>query len=201
MKRSSARASKRRARRPKKDAIAEQHRWKLSLLREFVAKHGWAKLSKKTIVPPGVRLFNFVRARRVDYADGEIADWLVQECEAIPGWSWSPVQDAYRRNLDNVRRLVRQHGWAWLRTKPIVDGVRLDRWVAHRRSEYNRGTIERWLIPALEALPGWTWKPRIDSQAKLLFALRGHVARHGWASIDQDTMSRNKLPIGHWSQN
>src|SRR6266545_953441 len=94
-----------RRRNRKQDALAEQHLWKLSLLRAFIAKHGWAKLSKKTIVPPGVRLHNWVRARRVDYDSGEIASWLVNECEGIPGWSWSPVQDAYRRNLDNLRTL------------------------------------------------------------------------------------------------
>lgn len=192
---------RREARKRTKDAITERHLWKLSLLRAFIAKHGWDKLGKQTIVPPGVRLYTWIRARRVDYQSGQIADWLVTECEGIPGWSWSPVQDAYRRNLDNLRAGVRKHGWDWLRTKPVVDDIQLERWVAHRRSEHNRGTIERWLIRALEAIPGWTWDPRTESQTRNLRELRGYVFRHGWDAVNEHTVSRTGLHIGQWMNN
>ncbi len=192
---------RRHSRRRKADALAEQHLWKDSLLLAFIAKHGWGKLTKRTIVPPGVRLHTWIRARRVDYQSGKIADWLVNECESIPGWSWSPIQDAYRRNLDNLRRLVRKHGWDWLRTKPIVEGLRLDKWVAHRRREYHAGTIERWLVPALEAIPGWTWDPRTESKTRNLRELRGYVFRHGWDAVDEHTVSRTGHKIGQWTHN
>src|ERR1041385_8202178 len=43
---------------------------------------------------PTRRSSDLVRARRVDYANGTIADWLVAECEAIPGWSWKVYEEA-----------------------------------------------------------------------------------------------------------
>ena len=59
-----------------------------------------------------------------------------------------------------IRRFVKKHGWDALTTKPIVDGVRLDNWVARRREAYKLGEVDAWLIRGLEAIPGWTWDPR-----------------------------------------
>lgn len=178
--------------------MVENHRWKLSLLRAFIARHGWPKLGRSVVVPPGVRLFNWVATRRNDYRTDRIADWLVPECESIPGWSWAPLRDALRANLDLLRRYVKKHGWAAVKGETIVDGVRLHRWMAHRRAEYKRGTLERWLINGLQAIPGWTWDPRTAGHAHHLKQLRGHVARFGWDSIDQDTHSADGSRIGHW---
>ena len=182
-------------------AVVEAHRWKLSLLRTFIAKHGWAKLGRKTVVPPGVRLFSWVATRRVDYRNDRIADWLVAECESIPGWSWSPFRDAYQRTLDLLRRYVKKHGWAAVKGETILEGIRLHRWMAHRRGEYKRGTLDRWVVDALEAIPGWTWDPRAAGHAHHLKQLRGHVTRYGWESIDQDTRSTDGTRIGQWLPN
>src|SRR5882762_7636967 len=140
----------RKRRKKRESQIVEQHRWKLSLLRAFVARSGWKALKRETVVPPGVKLYGWVMRRRIDYRSDKIADWLVAECEAIPGWSWSIFGDAYRRNLDNLRRFVKKHGWDALTTKPIVDGVRLDKWVSHRREAYKLGELDAWLIRGLE---------------------------------------------------
>lgn len=182
-------------------AVVEAHQWKLSLLRAFIAKHGWAELGRNTVVPPGVHLFRWVATRRVDYRNDRIADWLVAECEAVPGWSWSPYVDAYKRTIDLLRRYVKKNGWAAVKGKTIVDGVRLHRWLGHRRSEHKRGKLDRWVVTALEAIPGWTWDPRTAGHAHHLKQLRGHVARHGWDSIDAGTRSADGTRIGQWLPN
>jgi hypothetical protein len=79
--------------------LDEQHRWKLSLLREFIAKDGWAALNKDTVVAPGVKLFSWVRGRRVDYWNG-----VVPQLEAIPGWSWDPNRDRHRATSTTCAR-------------------------------------------------------------------------------------------------
>lgn len=187
--------------RPAESYTVQQHRWKLSLLRDFVRRHGWEQLRRETVVPPGVKLYRWVTARRIDYRTDKIAHWLVAECEAIPGWSWSVFDDAHRRNLDNLRRFVKERGWDALTDKPVVDGVRLDKWVAHRRDEYKRKHLDAWLIRGLEALPGWTWDPRRAGYERNLRILREQVELYGWSSIHEHTISRRGTHIGHWANN
>jgi hypothetical protein len=192
----------RRRKRPKPsraDRLAEQHRWKLSLLRSFVKRRGWSELRADTVVPPGVNLFTWLHGRRQDYRNGEIADWLVKECEGVAGWSWDPIRDRHRRNVDNLRAFVRAHGWERLTLESEVDGVRLSAWAATRRIEYRRGALDRRLINALEAIPGWTWEPRTAGHSRNLLALCGHVTRHGWSGVNLATKSRNGLRIGTWA--
>lgn len=162
--------------------MAEQHLWKLSLLRKFIAKHGWAALKRGTVVPPGVHLYSYVAIRRNDWRNDRIESWLAAECERIPGWSWAPFRDGLRKSLDHLRAYVCKHGWEGLGLPRYVGGIRLDRWVGHRREEYKRGVLARWLVDALEAIPGWSWDPRTAKHARNLRALRGHVARHGWSA-------------------
>lgn len=93
--------------------IVDQHRWKLSLLRDFVRRFGWKKLKPGTVVPPGVDLHGYVTHRRSDCKADRIAAWLVTECESIPGWSWSVFEDTHRRNLETRRGLEAIPGWSW----------------------------------------------------------------------------------------
>ncbi len=182
-------------------AIVQNHKWKLSLLRAFIEKEGWSNLSRDTVVPPGVRLFNWVATRREDYRKDRIPAWLVAECESIPGWSWAPYRDAYVRTLDLLRRYVKEHGWAAVKGATIVNGIQLHRWIAHRRAEYKRGELDQWIVDGLEAIPGWVWDPRTAEQAHYLKQLRGHVTRHGWSVIDQETRTKDGTRIGLWLQN
>jgi hypothetical protein len=194
------RRTRRRAHKAKAGSVIDQQRWKLSLLRSFVARHGWAKLKPDTVVPPGVNLHRWVTHRRGDYRADRIPDWLVPECESIPGWSWNVFHDAYVRNLDNLRAFAKKHGWDVVATtKPIVDGVRLDKWVAHRRDDYRKGELDAWLIRGLEAIPGWTWDPLRAGYERKLRELRAYVARHGWSSIQTHTSSKSGFHVGHWA--
>ncbi len=136
---------------------------------------------------------------RQDYKNDEIAAWLVAECEAVPGWSWTPIRDRQQRNLDNLRAFVRAHGWDAPTVKTRVDGVLLHGWATMRRSEHNRGALAPWMTRALAAIPGWSWDPLSSGHARNLKALRGHVARHGWSAVRQETLSRNGIRIGKWA--
>ena len=178
--------------------IVDQHRWKLSLLRDFVRRFGWEKLKPGTMVPPGVDLHRYVAHRRSDCKADRIAAWLVTECESIPGWSWSVFEDTHRRNLDNLRTFVRKHGWEALATKPVMDGARLDKWVYHRREEYKQGELDAWLVRGLEALPGWTWDPRRAGYERNLRALREYIAQHGWSSITAHFVTESGAHLGYW---
>jgi hypothetical protein len=196
-------ARRRRKKLTRADKLAEQHRWKLSLLREFVAKHGWSEVRAGTVVPPGVNLFTYVHARRVQNRYGRrgkpMPRWLVAACEAVPGWSWDPNRDKLRHGVDTLRAFVKRHGWQLLHVDTVVDGVRLSHWCATRRQEHKRGALERWLITALEAIPDWSWDPRTTHYVRNLGVLRDHVARNGWDAFRMHTIARDGTAIGKWA--
>ena len=181
--------------RTEREAI--EHRRKASLPREFVRAQGWKELRAGTIVDD-VKLFGWVHRRRQDYRKGQIADWLVDECEAVPGWSWDPIRDRQRRGVDALRKFVRKHGWDALTLDTRENGVVLSTWAAARRREYRRRVLTKWIVLALEAIPGWSWKARDDSYRENLLALRGHVARNGWNGFNLATTARDGTNVGKW---
>jgi hypothetical protein len=178
--------------------LDDDHRYKLAILREFVAERGWSELRAKTIYK-GVNVFSWVHNRRTEYQTGEIRDFLVPELEQMPGWSWDPRRDRYRRDVDNLRHFVLNHGWDAVTVETEIEGVKLSQWCANRRAEYRRSTIPRWLSDALEAIPGWSWEPIEDHYAERIASLRAHVERNGWKNFRLQTIDRCGVPVGRWA--
>jgi hypothetical protein len=55
------------------------------------------------------------------------------------------------------------------------------------------------MIPALEAIPGWSWEPLVDLYAERLEQIRRHVARHGWQDFTINTRDDDGVNIGKWA--
>lgn len=135
----------------------DRHRWMLSLLRDFVAKHGWDAVTPGLVVPPGANLGNWVQHRRSFHKQGRLAAWLRDELESIPGWMWQPRREKQEHKLALLREYLDRYGWGPLTIKTVYNGVELGRWVADRRHDYRLGQIDPWVAEQLETLPGWTW--------------------------------------------
>jgi hypothetical protein len=61
-----------------------RHRRMLNLLREFVAKKGWHRLTSKTR-HNGEELGSWWSGRRQAYRKGTLAEWIIADLESIPG--------------------------------------------------------------------------------------------------------------------
>jgi hypothetical protein len=181
-----------------REGLDAEHLRKSELLREFVALHGWVELRVNTVFR-GVNLFSWVRGRRLDYREGTIRDFLVPLLDALPGWTWDPVRDRHRRNIDNLRAFVRRNGWQALTIHTVVDGVHLNPWCATRRGEYHRGTLPRWIAVALEAIPRWSWDPIPELHAERVSTLRRHAEEHGLERLRLQTIARDGTAIGKWA--
>jgi hypothetical protein len=181
---------------PRQTPVGQHHLYVLSLLRDFIARRGWGPIARKRcVVRPGVDLAGWVQRRRTAYRQDRIADWLAEDCEKVPGWTWEPLRDAKRKVIDRIRHLVRAHGWERF---PAKAGFLINRWLVRRRDEYRRRVLARWILDALEAIPGWSWDPRAEHYARNLRELRGYVARHGWKTIFRRTQSPTGVALGQW---
>jgi hypothetical protein len=144
------------------------HRPILALLRAHVARHGWEKMTHQTVVK-GVRLGDWLSNRRQAHRTRKLPAWLVEELEAIPGFHWEVVAGHHEKVLAALKRFVAEKGWDALPgTELFVDGVDLRKWVYNRRTAHQNGQLSPDLAKALEAIPGWSWRPLEEVQrAKL----------------------------------
>jgi hypothetical protein len=168
---------RRRQARPRQPSfIEDQHRWKLSLLRSFYAKRGPDALRPKTVVAPGVRLGAWVIYRRMAYRRGEMAPWLRDEFEKIPGWSWNaPRTERWLRRLRVLKTYVRRFGWDSMTLGTRFRGEDIGRWVADLRHDYRRGNISSDVVSRVEEIPGWSWTPREDRNRRFLSLLAQYL--------------------------
>lgn len=141
------------------DPVDARYRSFLKLLREFAAEYGLDRLTSKTVYR-GEPLGVWATCRRVDYRRNQLAAWITAELEAIPGWSWDPIEHRQHRNLKLLREFVAQHGWEKFTTRTIVDGVNLGGWVNGRRTDFHKERLDPALQEQLEAIPGWRWRVR-----------------------------------------
>jgi hypothetical protein len=55
---------------------------------------------------------------------------------------------------------VRREHHARVPTSQLEEGYRLGQWVAVQRTTYAKGKLSEARVRRLEALEGWTWRPR-----------------------------------------
>ncbi len=69
---------------------------------------------------------------------------------------------------------------------------------AHQRVVYKKGTLEAELAQRLEALPEWTWAPRVDSWEAGFDRLLSYVEREGNARVPRTFIDGRGYSLGRW---
>ena len=80
--------------------------------------------------------------------------------EALQGWSWDPLADAWQAMVDTYTDYVAETGRTAIAPKTIYSGVGMGTWVHNQRANYRAGHLSPERIAALEAVSGWRWEPR-----------------------------------------
>jgi hypothetical protein len=182
------------------DPRRDQLRRQVDALRKFVRANGWNKITINTEID-GMKVSGWCAARRVAHRKGAIAPWLAAALEAIPSWSWEPVEEHYQRRLDELRTHVAREGWDGLGLHTVgAGGVRLGKWANHVRDLRRRGRLPTWVVDELEAIEGWMWDLREEKQRRKLEALRLYASKHGFDAVTKATIVGG-LRIGEWVAN
>ena len=66
-------------------------------------------------------------------------------------------------------------------------GFRLGSWVVERRSDHKRRKLSLERIAALEAMPGWAWRPHASDWQEGIEHLRAYVAANGQRSTTAES--------------
>ena len=106
----------------------------------------------------------------VIYQEARIGQWIgvqrrgknklsllrTQALEALPGWSWDPRDTAWNNQLHDLKNFVLQH------KRLPSDKETLGDWISRQRRGYKDHKLSSSRVSSLEAVPYWSWDPRLD---------------------------------------
>lgn len=139
--------------------LAEQWEQQFNKLKDYVKKHGHARVPRFYTVD-GHPLGRWVVSQRNRYVHGTLPPDRARQLEALPGWTWGPRTDQWEESFRRLADYAKRNGDARVPQADIVDGFNLGRWVVTQRRFHSKGTLDPDQERRLAGLPGWTWDPR-----------------------------------------
>jgi hypothetical protein len=127
-------------------------------LLSFEAKHGHIDPPEDFVSRSGIKLLQWKRNKIAEKRRGELSLDRIKLLEQVPGWTWEPQTDRFRKPLEEVKRFQVRHGH--LKVPAGFDhaaGVDLALWIKSRRRDHRLGLLSAEKIKALEDVPGWRW--------------------------------------------
>lgn len=130
----------------------------------------------RSLVEGGFPLEDWIGARRSAYRRGKLRPAQIAALEAVPDWTWDPIEDLFSQSLRALRTFVAREGNARVPVGHIEAGVRIGSWVASRRADHEAKKLTPNRVAVLEALPGWTWDTAEERCEECMRALRTFAA-------------------------
>lgn len=148
----------------------------------------------------------WLNGRRSAYKKGLLPENQRLELEAIPNWTWSPIDEIYETRVEALRIFVQreQHSNVPKGHIELVNGVQvpLGSWVSSRRSLYKRKKLAKLEIERLNSVPGWTWDPTADKFERGFNTLEKFVKQNGTSAATKETVVKlddgTNFKLGNW---
>jgi superfamily II DNA or RNA helicase len=168
----------------------------LATLRRFIEREGHARVPN-VHVEDGFKLGAWVSGWRSDRRAGRLDPARKAALDALPGWTWDPVEDDSRKGMAMLGRYAAREGNVRVPARHKESGFPLGSWVSNRRQLRRRGLITAECQRELEAFPGWTWDPFEDDWRAGMAALRSFAAHRGTARVPADHVEQG-FALGAW---
>ncbi len=88
---------------------------------------------------------------------GSLTPDQVERLEALPGWSWRPLDEGWVRMFALLERFAARENHIDIPSLHTEGGVFLNNWVNIQRQAYRKGALSSYRIERLESMPEWTW--------------------------------------------
>jgi hypothetical protein len=149
------------------------------------------------------------RVQKLD--DGDLYSWMSRQrndrtnlttqktdaLEALPGWTWDPLEAQWRANYDALAQLASETGSSQLPAKFEYKGIKIGQWIGWMRKKYAQSSLPASQIQMLERLPGWTWDS-LESAWQEMFSLTKELSETtGLGKVEKRSSYKGKK-VGQW---
>jgi superfamily II DNA or RNA helicase len=167
-------------------------------LKEYSEIKGHCLVPAKYRTEDGYRLGQWVGVQRLTSAD--LLPERRQRLEALPGWTWDPLADAWEEGYRHLKEYSEITGDCRApQSYRAADGYGLGHWVLHRRNSRDKLSGER--RQRLEALAGWPWEPHAEAWERGFQELTQFSEREGHCRVPSNYVTRSGCPLGTWVRN
>ena len=105
-----------------------------------------------------------MNTQRSAYTRGDLSAERIEKLEAVDGWVWDAVAEAWAEGYQALCAYVDEHGHARVPDSfRTPEGYQLGMWVNSQRSANTKGDLSPERIEKLEAVTGWVWDARKGS--------------------------------------
>lgn len=104
--------------------------------KELIAKY-------KGKIPFDAKPNKWISEVRKRYKQGLLEKEKIKLIESIDGWMWSPFQEKFDNNFDNLIEFVERNKITNPKTNKIYKGTNLSKFLVHLRHKYRKGKLDK----------------------------------------------------------
>jgi len=164
-------------------------------LREYAAANGDCLVPTEYQAPGGFRLGRWVAAQRS--ARPSIPQARRDRLEALPGWGWNKVDEAWEVAFRQLLAYVSATGDCVVPLRKMLpNGFRLGGWVQRQRRV--QASLSEARKAKLEKLPGWSWDPHDQAWGEGFRRLLAYVTEFGDCRSLRSYICADGFRLGVW---
>jgi superfamily II DNA or RNA helicase len=168
----------------------------LAAVRAYAEQHGCLP-SAGYVAEDGCDLGKWVIRARSSRRAGRLSIEDAARLESIPGWTWNPAEDGWRRGFGALAAQVAEYGHCHVHIEyRDADGFELGAWVGYQLRYPERLTDKRRAL--LESMKGWGWSGKELYRNRMVAAVTAFHAAHGPVPMPVDYTTDADPTVGAW---
>lgn len=179
---------------------AHQDKWDQS----FVELQNFSKTNNSSLVPTnlvtstGIKLGNWVNSQRGNR--NKLSQERINRLEALPKWSWSPIDDHWELGFELLKNYREQFGDLLIpRSYKTPNGFSLGSWMGNQRAK--KDTLDEVKKSKLESLEGWVWDVKDEQWESAFKKLQDYVLEKNTSLVPSTYKTKDQFSLGSWVNN